>query len=118
MGRKRTAERESFLRDVLLTAIQGCHYWAEVEEYNYEEGRGTLLDNEGDPHTFNLDTIAKGIGVLTTGENADRAFSMCGMDYWKQFKLANRTNGVDGDYDSDIADNVLQAGLFGEIVYG
>lgn len=38
--------------------------------------------------------------------------------YWKQFLLADRTNGDDGDYDADVADAIVQLGLFDEVVYG
>lgn len=115
---KRSEARTEYLKDFLLTAMQGCDYWCDVTDYDYDAGTGTLVDDEDVEHSFSLDTIAHGIQVLTTGENAKRSFTMSGADYWKQFKLSNRTNGEDGDYDADIADNVLQAGLFGKVIYG
>lgn len=125
MGRKRSPEREQFLADVLTTAVEGgIQYWSTVEEYRNEysvpvaETYAVIIDDDGDEHRITIDTIAHGIQVLTTGENTGKAFSMCGMDYWKQFLLANRTNSEDGDYDADIADNIVQAGLYGEVIYG
>lgn len=38
--------------------------------------------------------------------------------YWRQFLVAERTNGEDGDYDAEVADQILQFGLFGQAVYG
>lgn len=119
MTRKRSPERIQFLEDVLTTAIEGgIQYWSEVFIYNIDgETFATIADEDGE-YNITIDTIAKGIRILTTGDNAGHAFSMCGMDYWKQFILANKTNGEDGDFDADIADNIVQAGIFGEIVYG
>lgn len=118
----RSAERVQFLTDVLITAVEdGIQYWAEVTEYvpSGDDPHAVIwLPDEDETHRVTLNTIAHGISLLTTGANAKRSFTMSGPEYWAQFKLANRTNGVDGDYDADIADNVLQAGLFDEIVYG
>lgn len=123
---KRSLEREKFLADVLLTTDGGINYWADVLTFKYDEevpsnSVMTLEEYEDDDHVTHLvtiDTIAHGIYVLTTGENASKYFSICGPGYWKQFLLANRTNGAEGDYDADVADNILQAGLFNEVIYG
>jgi hypothetical protein len=119
MTGKRSAERVEFLSDVLTTAVEGgIQYWADVLIYEVgPETYATIADEDGE-YNITIDTIAHGISVLTTGENRGHSFTMSGMDYWKQFLLANRTNGEDGDYDADIADNILQAGIFGRIVYG
>lgn len=34
--------------------------------------------------------------------------------YWVRFLIADLTNGVDGDFDSEVADQVVQWGLFGQ----
>lgn len=135
---QRSPEREQFLADVLTTAVEGgIQYWGLVSEYKHEYSGVPVADTYAIVHEVSpedgdededgfairgrrvtIDTIAHGIQVLTTGENAGKSFSLDGHDYWQQFLLANRTNGEDGDYDADIADNVLQAGLFGEVVYG
>lgn len=39
-------------------------------------------------------------------------------EYWEQFLESERTNGDEGDYDGDVADAVVQLGLFDEVVYG
>lgn len=128
---KRTEKREEFLSDILTTAIEGgVGYWSytedyrwDLEKYSADEIGATLSDcnDEDDPDfpptRVTLDTIAKGIGVIKQMENAPNYFGD-GGSYWKQFLLADRTNGEDGDYDSIVADWIVQAGLFGEIIYG
>lgn len=37
--------------------------------------------------------------------------------YWRQFLVAELTRGVDGDYDAEVADVIVQFGLFGKWVY-
>lgn len=115
--------RAQFLSDVLSTAVEGgVQYWAEVLSYAWndqEVGRqanasATLTDKEEDDgkvFTVTLDTIAKGWGLY-------QGTSISGREYGKQAQLANRTNGEDGDFDADIADQIVQLGLFGEVVYG
>lgn len=116
---KRSPERVKFLSDLMLTGMQGAHYWGTAFTLDDAANSWTVEDGEDDKeYVVTIDTIARGIRILTTGDNKGKAFTMSGMDYWKQFLLANRTNGEDGDYDSDIADNVLQAGIFGEVIYG
>lgn len=128
---KRTSERVQFLADVLTTAIEGgVGYWSYAEDYRWDlekytadEIGVTLSDcnDEDDPDfpptRVTLDIIAKGIGVIKRMEHAPNYFGD-GGSYWKQFLLADRTNGEDGDYDAIVADWIVQAGLFGEIVYG
>lgn len=108
---RRSPARTQFLTDVFTTAFEGgINYWASVRVFRWEdEQRGVLLDEEDDGRewTITLDTIARGITVLTAVDRLPAAF-----------KLANRTNGADGDFDADDADRILQAGLFGQVVYG
>src|SRR5690349_12305629 len=135
MGRKRTPEREEFLADILTTAVEGgINDWAEVIRYKWD-GRehkdylAVIVDKEwaydGDDssepdfpeQTITIDVIAKGIGVIKGFDYQPNYFGD-GGSYWRQFLLADRTNGDDGDYDAIVADWIVQAGLFGEIVYG
>lgn len=130
---KRTDERAEFLASTLTTAVEGgINYWSSVEDYRWgypdlghSDGRPwakgdqayasvKVWAEDGDdetPFEVNLDTIAKGWGLFM-----DMTWN---RDYLQRdAKLANRTNGADGDYDSDVADIVLQLGIFGEVVYG
>lgn len=38
--------------------------------------------------------------------------------YWRQFLAAEATHGEEGDYDAMVADNIVQFGLFGKLVFG
>lgn len=38
--------------------------------------------------------------------------------YWRQFLVAEATHGEDGDYDAEVADQIVQWGLFGMGIYG
>lgn len=132
MTRQRTDERKQFLTDVLTTAVEGgINYWAAVSGYRWDvplgEARvdvweseeadddfGTHWPSDYVPKHVTIDTIAHGIAVLTEQRKDAQPGS-----YWRSgFLAANRTNGDEGDYDAGIADDILQAGIFGEVVYG
>lgn len=132
--RQRSEKRKQFLQDVLTTAIEGgINYWAGVDEYKWDglpvgdayavvvEQEEITTDEDGfdvypesAKHRVDIDVIAKGIGILLEKRKDER----WKKHYWHQFVIANRTNSDEGDYDADIADQILQAGLFGEVVYG
>ncbi|ASR77188.1 hypothetical protein KIV66_gp81 [Mycobacterium phage MyraDee] len=144
----RTADRQQFLFDVFVTALEGgIGYWSVASEYHiWKPGPGHVEDiegffavvsdaeaddDEGDFHDLRIDAnvIARGIGLFERyalgkidslgTEVAEHAIEPVGENhYWRQFLLANRTNGDDGDYDADVADIIVQFGLFGEAVYG
>ena len=135
---KRTAEREQFLADVLTTAVEGgINDWAYVSEYKHEYtpvpvAQTHAIVHEVDPNEgieededgyavrglrVDIDVIAKGIGVIKGLDFQPNYFGDGGA-YWREFLLADRTNGDDGDYDAIVADWIVQAGLFGQIVYG
>lgn len=132
---KRSVEREVFLGDILATAVEGgINDWAAVTRWQWEDlgAENWVADivdanaEDGDepdfePVTINTDTIAHGIAVIKSWKK-DRDFQPNyfgdGGAYWREFLKADRTNGDDGDYDAIIADWIVQAGIFGEIVYG
>jgi hypothetical protein len=130
---KRSDERANFLANTLSTACEGgISYWASVGDYDWgfpdmghSDGRPWLAgeqayvtakvweDDSEDvtPFDVDLETIAKGWGLFM-----DKTWE---RDYFQtDAKLANRTNGEDGDVDAEVADVVLQLALFGEVVYG
>lgn len=37
--------------------------------------------------------------------------------YWRQWLVAEATNGKEGDFDAEVADTIVQFGLFGRVVY-
>jgi hypothetical protein len=126
---RRSPERVQFLKDVLITAVEGgINYWGAVADYDPDAGTVTVYEmEEGEfdpgtgyveypdnyvPHKVTIETIAHGIAVLLEQRKGHDP-----KNYWHQFVIANRTNGEDGDYDAGQADDILQAGLFDTVVY-
>jgi hypothetical protein len=90
--------------------------WGVEEAFVAEEGEVQPI-TETQALTINGSVIERGINMLArkTFDNlldGDRPRSRIG------FMIAWMTDGDEGDYDSDIADIVVQLGLFGEVVYG
>lgn len=123
---KRKPERTDFLANVLVTAVEGgSNYWAEFSDYKWREDiirrnmtdasvTCTVLDNRGYPdpkqvHKVTLNTIAKGIKVCK-GLKLNQTI--------KASILLADADPENADIDGDAADCILQAALFGEIVFG
>jgi hypothetical protein len=128
--RPRSAERTEFLSGVLSTALEGgVGYWSvadaieRVGDYpngDWEYASVTLTENgDGDNwcsqrdeecqgHQVDLDTIARGIAGLLGRDPRYR--------HHKLLAEANRENDA-CDIDSDIADDIVQYGIFGSLVY-
>lgn len=130
----RSPERVEFLSDILIAAIEGgTGYWAQVSQYQYlddgelkvfaaprkpDEGtRATihvLKDDESgyeeQGHDITVDTIAKGIGRIVRGEVK--------IKQRMRDAIAEASAGNEADnIDADDADAIVQAALFGELVY-
>ena len=121
---KRTAEREQFLADILITAIEGgTGYWAAVSGYKWsdeapETTRATLheLNDEetaydGAQYDLTIDAVATGLGRIRRGE-----VGVSGT-LRETIALADRENDA-GYIDADGADVITQAALLNEIRYG
>ena len=115
----RSETRTQFLTDVLITACEGgINFWACVDEYRPSKGFAVICDyvEEEDARQYrvDLDVIARGLNRI----------SKAGQRYCHDeshgapIRLANRTNGEDGDYDAYDASIVVQVGLFDEVIYG
>jgi hypothetical protein len=122
----RTREREEFLADVLVTAIEhGGYGFSRTVEWQYDDanpGRSYAViydryereDNPSDTTTWRVDigTIAHGFGVAQKVYKGAESGSLLGDLF-----TANRTNGDDGDVDVLGALLVLECALFGKQVY-
>lgn len=131
---KRTAARETMLADIATTAIEGgINYWAQVSSYNFyspylkaypddlepsPNGGGNVyaiihdVEDDEKEYTVTIDVIARGLKNVIAG------CKYAGESLQKAAREANRTNETPVEMDSLMADEILQAGLFGEIVYG
>jgi hypothetical protein len=126
--RKRSAEREQFLSDVMTTAVEGgINYWASVSDYRWDapfDQQGvTVYDHSGDElppegKRVTPEDIASAISKMRANKDGLFAWAHRSESYWVQFWLADRTNGEDGDYDAGIADCILQVAVFGDVIFG
>lgn len=115
----RTHERNLFLQDVLITAVEGgTGYWAACSGYFWdddspEDARVTLHpeDVQDENHLVTVETIAKGIALIRTNT------VLLNSTLRKWIVEADRENDA-GMIDADGADVIVQAALFGEIIYG
>lgn len=113
------------LFNVFVTALEGgINYWSECSEYRpwKEDGKTENLDrfyaiikdleDEKQPiYLINAKIIKRGMRRLLEG-----TCTYGGQEYPNARKLWGRV--MSEDYDAGDADNVVQAGLFGDIVYG
>lgn len=110
--------RNVFFGEITMNAIEshcgGYLAWCSIPRYRWkhreEDVIATIVDDEGEEHHINNDLIRKGIGLILIGDVdvrrdiVDTLLEACQM--------------MDaGDVDAEIADCIIQAALFGEIVY-
>lgn len=141
-----TTERKRFLHDIFVTAIEGgITYWASVEEYHWHAGNAeNALDNldldgffaqiieedaadDGKAHRIDINVIHRGIERILAAKapyyDPNGARTQCesipGLDRGTAAIVRQANHELDaGDIDAGIADAIVQAGLFEEIVYG
>lgn len=112
-------------RDVMVTIIEGgCEYWSDFSnvqiskhdkggEWNYEsfDMRDEYAKSNDAWHTVDVQTIAKGIALIVDGRVKVRSDILAAC-------ATLRADPVNADDDAEIADCIVQAALFEEIVYG
>lgn len=113
--------RTDFLVNVVVTAVEGgVGYWAELREYKWSEDENRYMtgasvevdaqDGKG-WRTVNLDTIREGLAKIK-----ESSFQI-NPAVLSAILMGDRNNDA-GEIDSEAADCIIQAGLFGELVYG
>lgn len=114
----RSPEREQFLADIVITAVEGgTGYWAEVSQYKNETPSGTyaMLHEIEEPdeggRELSLKNVAEALSDIRAGKVVMRA------DLLDCIKLADKENDA-GEIDAEGADVIAQVALFGSIVYG
>ena len=130
---------DQFIHQTFTTAMEGgVNYWASVSKYrwmlrdasgalvedsygdpceDYQGFTATLLDAEdedAEPRVVNREVIERGIRAIATGTAKTSA------NLRKAMLVALNAPEMVGDLDLDAsdADCIVQAGLFGEVVYG
>jgi hypothetical protein len=115
----RTTEREQFLADVIITAVEGgTGYWATAADYHWSDDEPTTTrvkltpeDDREAEYLVDIDVIAKGISEIK------REVHSCRSDIRESILAGDRDNDA-GVIDADGADVIVQIALFGEVVYG
>lgn len=89
-----------------------------------------VMISDFDSLRIDINTIERGIQRFweyclghrdDLGRLQDPLNNRCPIDqdhYWRQFLVADLTNGIDGDYDATVTDTIIQLALFNEVVYG
>lgn len=113
--------REQFLDDVVTTALEGgIGYWSVCSAYEWDGVPARAQIQEFDEDTgeecgplMEVDRalIRKGIKGILSGEGR---ISPIIQSYVQD---ADKNNDA-GDVDADVADCIVQFGLFGKLVYG
>ncbi len=118
----RDAERQQLLADILIGAVEGgTGYWATVSDYHHSgppaQTSATLHEIEpGDePHPggreVTTETIEEGIQKIL-----NPYFRVC--THLRAAMTHAHNQGDACGLDAEAADAIVQAGMFGEIVYG
>jgi|14BtaG_2_1085337.scaffolds.fasta_scaffold06945_3 hypothetical protein len=110
--------RNVFLSEITMHAIEshrsGYLGWCSIERYKWKDREedviATIVDAEGEEHHINNDVIRKGIGLILIGDVDVRRDIIDTLIEACQMRNA-------GDVDAEIADCIIEAGLFGEIIY-
>ena len=135
-----STERKKILHYLFTTALEGgIGYWSRCSAYHWSQKApdGELIEdldgfyavieeteNENEDgsvpkHRIDAAVIQRGIDRLSSGEATCGGKPLDGNGHIH--KLACALNGPlaeDVDYDAGDADNIVQAGLFNDIVYG
>ena len=109
-------ERNRFLKDVFEEGVElGIDYWAHIRDYSPANAQAKIRGGEGAPPDdwvlIDLNTISKGLEALKNGQ-AKMNKGLLGD------ALAADVLNDAGEVDAQIADCIIQVGLFGEIIYG
>jgi len=110
----RTANRQMFLSDIIITAVEGgaVDYWADVSHYNSSDFNASfLLTWEGGAKVVTTNEIARGINKIIKGE--------CQVsDSIKGWIVEDNKENDASNIDALAADCIIQAAVLGELVYG
>lgn len=119
-----TAERSQFLASIMASALDGgIDYWAEILTYNNkaylssgntERLKAIVVDSQDESVRFvvDIDTIATGLARIT-----DPARAMVSETRRATISAADRDSNATA-LDADLADEIVQAGLFDCVAFG
>jgi hypothetical protein len=126
-----TEARKKLLHGIFTTALEGgIGYWSECDKYHWSLDNGKTSDSEDLDGFFatvtpeeeetelriDADVIEKGLLLLSDPNNIDKL--RVNKNIFKICAIANARDEDDGDIDAEVADCIVQVGLFGEVIYG
>lgn len=113
----RSAEREQFLKDIVVgfTEDGGYNAWRRVKPGTYDPAQGRVvifdIEEDGVEHEVTIETVAHGLAKLKENSFAlNRGLKIAILG-------AAEVNDA-GEIDCELADIIVQAGIFEEVVYG
>lgn len=111
-----TYTTEDLYRDLLIGAVEGgTGYWAQVSEYRPDECTVMLkdiYDTDSSNANYKVDdeVIKRGIRLVSEGGILNNALT--------EIIRMNDPEALALHADAEVADCIVQVGLFGELVYG
>lgn len=128
-------EGNEFLRDIFITALEGgIGYWSTASKYrpgSSEDGTdwfATITDTvDGGDYRIDINTVLAGLGAICEARgpfyDPNGARTNCeDVPYLTRYvhdSILSAVKTLDaGEIDSDLADTIVQVGLFGKAIYG
>ncbi len=119
---KRSTARQQMLSDIVVTAVEGgIEYWAVVSDYEWQDDMNAsatvreVLDWDageyGEPMKIDPDVMARGLRRVLNG-------AVHPESYTYRYASEGDRHPDDHDIDAWVADDIVQAALFGEVRYG
>jgi hypothetical protein len=112
-----TEQRKEFLEDILVTAIEGgIGYWSRTKFYKPSECKAIIKEVGDDGSSIAEFTITEDVILKSLNKIINRETEMYD-EFVKTVLYADKYNDA-SEIDAEIADVIIQIGLFGEVVYG
>lgn len=118
---------DEFLSDIVVTAVEGgISYWCDIIKYETGENpahtKALIEEEDEEPKTIDIQVIINGINKMLENPPVNKSKSTAIATYYQVFcwltdalKDPKENNVM---IDADVADTVVQFGLFGELRYG
>jgi hypothetical protein len=132
MPMTRLKDLDELLHGIFVTALEGgIGYWSRCDKYRWSIGDGEVEDlegfeavvremdddgEEGPELTINREVVLRGLKALAEG-----TATWGGRELHPNYRakaLVWLTAPASADIDANDADNIVQAGLFGDVRYG
>jgi hypothetical protein len=119
LGRALSVESERALRDVMTTAAEGgVNYWATAAYVTPHDALMVRYENPGGPADWRCCTAALGVRGVALGVERVLAPTFKVADDIRRAVAVLASDPENADIDADAADVIVQAALFGEVVFG